>query len=122
MTVIKHSMCLIILMVMLNGCMRVAVTQDSGQDNLPIAYTGYSGQYNGFSLMLDERFDRFDKDIWKIGDGAVGGEAICRFQPQGVQVDNGILNLIIREEPIAAGWSNDHQQDKGVYDFSCGEA
>jgi beta-glucanase (GH16 family) len=121
MTVIKSSASLIIFMVIFIGCTRVAVTQDSGSDNLPIAYSGYSGQYSGFSLMLDERFDLFDENIWKIGDGAVGGEAVCRFQPQGVQVNNGLLNLIIREEPIAAGWSNDHEQDKGDYDFSCGE-
>jgi beta-glucanase (GH16 family) len=59
--------------------------------------------------------------MWEIGDGAVGGEAACRFQPQGVKVDNGLLNLIIRKEPIAPGWSNDHQMQKSAYEFSCGE-
>lgn len=121
MTIVKHSVSIIIFMTMLSGCTRVTKIQDSGAGVLPIAYADYSGQYSGFSLVLDERFDRFDENIWKIGDGAVGGEAACRFQPQGVQVDNGLLNLIIREEPIVAGWSNDHAMDKGVYEFSCGE-
>jgi len=121
MPIFKHSMSLTILLLVLNSCIGGSLVQDSGDDNLPTAYAGYSGQYSGFSLMLDERFDLFDENIWEIGDGAVGGEAACRFQPQGVQVNNGLLNLIIREEPIAAGWSNDHEMDKGVYDFSCGE-
>ena len=121
MKVIKHSVSLIIFMLILSGCSRVPETQQSSDDNLPIAYAGFTGQYSGFSLMLDERFDLFDEKIWEIGDGAVGGEAACRFQPQGVQVNNGLLNLIIREEPIAAGWSNDHEMDKAAYEFSCGE-
>jgi endo-1,3-1,4-beta-glycanase ExoK len=121
MAVIKQSMSLIIFMVALSGCVRVTETQNSVEDSIPIAYSGYTGQYSGFSLVLDDRFDLFDENIWQIGDGAVGGEAVCRFQPQGVQVYNGMLNLIITEEPIAPGWSIDHEQKKGVYDFSCGE-
>jgi endo-1,3-1,4-beta-glycanase ExoK len=121
MTVIKKSVSLIVFMFVLTGCMRVATTQKSDNDHSFISYAGYSGQYLGFSLVMDERFDLFNDNVWKVGDGAVGGEAACRFQPQGVQVNNGLLNLIIREEPIAPGWSNDHKQQKGVYDFSCGE-
>lgn len=86
-----------------------------------IAYPGYSGDYPGFTLVLDERFDYFDDKVWKKGDGAVGAESWCRFQNQGVQISDGILELIIREENIAAGWSEDHQQQKGDYPYSCGE-
>jgi beta-glucanase (GH16 family) len=106
---------------MLSGCTGVVATPPPADDSLPKAYVGFTGQYSGFSLVLDERFDLFDKNIWEIGDGAVGGEAACRFQPQGVSVHKGLLNLIIREEPIAPGWSNDHKMDKSAYEYSCGE-
>lgn len=85
------------------------------------AYPGYTGAYPGFQLAIDERFDRFDETLWHKGDGAVGGESICRFQPQGVQVEDGVMKLVIRREEIAPGWSEDHQQEKGDYPFSCGE-
>ncbi|WP_100658115.1 glycoside hydrolase family 16 protein [Alteromonas flava] len=85
------------------------------------AYPEYTGEYPGFSLVLDERFDEFNQAIWKTGDGAVGVESACRFQPQGVQVIDGILTLLVQEEAIAAGWSDDHQQEKNAYEFSCGE-
>lgn len=85
------------------------------------AYPGYTGHYEGFSLVLDERFDDLNPNVWRKGDGAVGGESICRFQPQGVQIVDGVLELVIREEAIASSWSEDHQQQKGDYDYSCGE-
>ena len=86
-----------------------------------LAYPAYSGVYEGFSLIIDERFDQFDDTLWRTGDGAVGGESMCRFQPQGAQVEDGILKLLVRAEPVAAGWSSDHEQEKGPYDYSCGE-
>ena len=120
MSSIKQIVNLPIFLLVLSSCTGGSLPH-STDDNLPIAYAGFTGQYNGFSLVLDERFDFLNEDIWEIGDGAVGGEAACRFQPQGVQVNNGLLNLIIREEPIATGWSNDHEMDKSAYEFSCGE-
>ncbi|WP_051275612.1 glycoside hydrolase family 16 protein [Aestuariibacter salexigens] len=96
-----------------------SVTKDHTQ-NID-AYPDYTGHYPGFTLVLDERFDEFNDRIWRKGDGAVGGEAFCRFQPQGVQIVDGILELVIREEPVADSYSFDHQQHKGPYDFSCGE-
>ena len=86
-----------------------------------IAYPEYTGEYDGFTLVYDDRFDAFNTDVWRKGDGAVGGESMCRFQPQGVQVVDGILELVIRQEPVAPSWSEDHQQQKGDYPFSCGE-
>lgn len=86
-----------------------------------IAYPDYNGEYEGFTLVIDERFDAFNDKIWQKGDGAVGGESICRFQPQGVQFNDGILALVIQQESIAPGWSIDHKQQKGPYNFSCGE-
>ena len=86
-----------------------------------IAYPGYTGEYDGFTLVYDDRFDAFNTDVWRKGDGAVGGESMCRFQPRGVQVVDGILELVIRQEPVAPSWSEDHQQQKGDYQFSCGE-
>lgn len=62
-----------------------------------LAYPGYTGVYEGFTLVLDDRFDRFNGEHWQKGDGAVGGESMCRFQDQGVQVIDGILELVIRE-------------------------
>jgi beta-glucanase (GH16 family) len=113
---------LAIIMMLLSGCVRGSLDQvSSNSDDLPTSYAGYTGSYSDFTLVLDERFDVFDKKIWEIGDGAVGGESACRFQPQGVQVENGLLNLIIRQEQISPGWSNDHQMDKSAYEFSCGE-
>lgn len=86
-----------------------------------LAYSGYTGEYEGFSLVLDERFDTFNSAIWSKGDGAVGAEAMCRFQPQGVQIIDGLLELVVRKETVAASWSEDHRQQKGHYDYSCGE-
>lgn len=98
-----------------------AYTDIQGSDDLPVAYEGYTGQYDGFTLVLDERFDSFNDTIWAKGDGAVGSESDCRFQPQGVEIANGKLNLIIEKENIESSWSEDHQMVKPAYAFSCGE-
>ncbi len=95
-------------------------TQEPTSD-LPTAYPSYTGEYEGYTLKLDERFDRFDDAMWEKGDGAVGGEAACRFQDQGVEVADGKLAIIVRREPIEPGWSDDHVQQKNAYEFSCGE-
>jgi endo-1,3-1,4-beta-glycanase ExoK len=121
-TPIKQRINLSILIMLLSSCGSGSLDLIHNKvDDLPAAYAGYTGNYRDFTLVLDERFDTFDTQIWEIGDGAVGAEAACRFQPQGVQVDNGLLNLIIRQESIASGWSNDHQMQKSAYEFSCGE-
>ncbi|MFT7562104.1 MAG: endo-1,3-1,4-beta-glycanase ExoK [Flavobacteriales bacterium] len=88
---------------------------------LPIAYADYTGEYEGYTLKLDDRFDHFDISMWKKGDGAVGAESICRFQDQGVEVTEGKLALTIRREAIESSWSDDHQKQKNAYEFSCGE-
>ncbi|MFT4940189.1 MAG: endo-1,3-1,4-beta-glycanase ExoK [Paraglaciecola sp.] len=88
---------------------------------LPKSYDGYTGKYEGFTLKLDEPFDYFNNTVWTKGDGAVGAESLCRFQPQGVNVVDGILELTIRQEKVSASWSKDHKQDKGDYNYSCGE-
>jgi len=93
---------------------------DGGQADLA-AYPGYTGAYPGFSLILDERFDDLDESIWSIGDGAVGTEAMCRFQDAGVRVRDGALELIIDRGEVPAGWSEDHQKDKKAYHYFCGE-
>ena len=98
-----------------------ALSDHRSEANELVAYPGYTGDYPGFTLRLDERFDRFDPDIWAKGDGAVGGEAMCRFTANGVQVVDGILELVIRKEHVPESWSEDHKQEKGVYDYSCGE-
>jgi beta-glucanase (GH16 family) len=114
-----------IAMILLSGCTETSqqdvIREDSDIVTGPIAYAAYTGVYQGYSLVFDERFDVFNNNIWKKGDGAVGSEAICRFQPQGVKVADGLLTLLVQKEPIAAGWSEDHQQEKGPYEFSCGE-
>lgn len=86
-----------------------------------IAYEGYTGEYPGFTLEVDDRFDEFNADFWQKGDGAVGTESACRFQPQGVQVSNGMLELLVQEEEVDAGWSIDHQKMKTAYAYTCGE-
>jgi beta-glucanase (GH16 family) len=86
-----------------------------------IAYEGYTGVYPGLTLEVDDRFDKFDAVLWKKGDGAVGTESACRFQPQGVQVKDGLLELLIQQEEIAGGWSKDHEKMKTAYNYSCGE-
>ncbi|EWH10573.1 hypothetical protein DS2_07068 [Catenovulum agarivorans DS-2] len=97
-----------------------AVLAASSADKL-ITYQGYTGAYPDFTLVVDERFNQFNTDLWAKGDGAVGSESICRFQPQGVEVKNGLLNLTIREQSVAASWSEDHQQQKNAYEYTCGE-
>jgi beta-glucanase (GH16 family) len=89
--------------------------------NLPTAYSGYTGVYSGYTLKLDERFDSLNTNIWAKGDGAVGSESMCRFTSNGVQVSNGLLELIVRKEFVPASWSNNHQGWKGDYNYSCGE-
>ena len=95
--------------------------QNTPPANLPTAYSGYTGVYPGYTLKLDDRFDSFNTNVWKKGDGAVGGESICRFTPQGVNVVNGNLELVVRSEYVAGSWSYDHNADKGAYNYSCGE-
>lgn len=85
------------------------------------SYPSYSGIYDGFSLTVDERFDTLDPTLWRPGDGAVGGESMCRFQDQGVVVEDGVLKLIVIEQDVPAGFSEDHNQEKGPYRFVCGE-
>ena len=93
----------------------------STPSNLPTAYSGYTGVYPGYTLKLDDRFDSLNTQVWAKGDGAVGGESMCRFQPQGVQVVNGNLELVVRSEYVAGSYSNDHKAEKGPYNYSCGE-
>lgn len=107
--------------VIMSACTQAPLDDQGKLESLPIAYSGYTGIYENYSLVLDERFDQFNTDIWQKGDGAVGSEAVCRFQPQGIEIIEGILNLIVKQETIAPGWSKDHQQEKGPYEFSCGE-
>jgi len=85
------------------------------------SYPGYTGQYQNFTLSVDERFDTFDTQLWSTGDGAVGKEGDCRFQIQGVQMRNGVMELTVNEEHIPSGYSNDHQAQKRAYEYSCGE-
>lgn len=113
----KH---LFLLAVILPFTTSTTLATASGSQDI-IAYPGYTGEYKGFSLVFDDRFNEFNDQIWHKGDGAVGGESDCRFQPQGVQIVDGILELVIRKEPIAPSWSDDHQQQKGDYNYSCGE-
>jgi endo-1,3-1,4-beta-glycanase ExoK len=97
-TSIKQSTCVYIVLIILSGCVQGTFeAEQRNVEDLPNAYAGYKGIYSDFTLILDERFDVFDEQIWEVGDGAVGGEAACRFQHQGVQVKDGLLNLIIRQ-------------------------
>jgi beta-glucanase (GH16 family) len=96
-------------------------SSSSSASSLPTAYSGYTGVYPGYTLKLDERFDSFNTNVWARGDGAVGSESICRFQPQGVQIVNGNLELVVRNEYVPGSYSYDHKAEKGPYNFSCGE-
>lgn len=99
----------------------IEVVANTTPSNVPTAYPGYTGVYPGYTLKLDERFDSFNGNIWAKGDGAVGGESMCRFQPQGVQVANGNLELVIRNEYVPGSYSYDHKAEKSPYNYSCGE-
>lgn len=96
-------------------------SSSTASGNLPTAYSGYTGVYSGFTLKLDERFDSLNTNVWAKGDGAVGSESICRFTSNGVQISNGLLELVVRKEFVPASWSNNHQGWKGDYSYSCGE-
>ena len=102
---------------LLIGVFGRAVAEDTTPDPL-IAYPGYTGEYPGFTLVLDDRFDSFDTEVWRKGDGAVGTEAMCRFQDQGVNVANGMLELVVQEGRVEAGWSEDHQRGATVMRLS----
>lgn len=104
----------------LTACATPTVSKYHQSDKLQ-SYTGYTGQYDGYTLVIDERFNEFDDSLWRTGDGAVGGESMCRFQPQGVVVEEGRLKLIVQPEAVPPGYSHDHAQDKGPYDYVCGE-
>jgi beta-glucanase (GH16 family) len=85
------------------------------------SYPGYTGEYAGFSLVLDERFDELDRKIWKKGDGAVGEESMCRFTRQGVRIRDGVLELVVDKRYVDGSYSRDHKQHKGPYGYYCGE-
>ncbi|MEO0548469.1 MAG: family 16 glycosylhydrolase [Pseudomonadota bacterium] len=106
--------------ILLSAC-SIAGSEVSIADAELEAYPGFTGAYEGFTLVIDERFDHFNPDIWRRGDGAVGTESMCRFQEQGVVVKDGMLNLIVSEEPVPASFSDDHQNQKPAYDYACGE-
>ena len=110
-------LCLGLLTVLLLGSCGAGPTGESP----PESYTGYTGEYPGFSLVLDERFDAFDDEVWEIGDGAVGEESMCRFHAQGVKVADGMLQLRIDRSYAPASWSENHQKFKSAYHFTCGE-
>ena len=99
----------------------LAATSHSVGAEALTAYSGYTGEYDGFSLVLDERFDKLDRSIWKKGDGAVGGESMCRFTRQGVRIRDGILELVTNKRYIEGSYSRDHKQNKGHYGYYCGE-
>ena len=103
------------------ACATPSDVTELAHDEALIAYADYNGTYDGFSLVIDERFDTLDPSLWKIGDGAVGAEADCRFHPKGVQIEDGVLQLVIKPMQVAASWSEDHQQEKNAYDYVCGE-
>lgn len=84
-------------------------------------YPGYTGEYAGFTLVLDDRFDDFNDKVWAIGDGAVGKESMCRFQDGGVQTGEGTLDLVIEEQRVPSGLSRDHRKIKNAYGYICGE-
>ena len=102
------------------SCATTTSPVEDGSDRLK-AYPSYSGTYDGFSLTVDERFDALDPALWRPGDGAVGGESMCRFQDEGVVVEDGILKLVVKEQDVPAGYSKDHAQEKGPYKYVCGE-
>jgi endo-1,3-1,4-beta-glycanase ExoK len=106
--------------IVLSSC-SIDIPSNSPIDDPFITYKGYTGEYEGFTLVKDERFNDFNEDLWVKGDGGVGAETHCRFQDQGVQVEDGLLELVVRKEYIQPSWSKDHQQQKDGYNFSCGE-
>ena len=75
----------VVAMTIVSPWMATSCAQPLEESN-PVAYPGYTGDYPGFTLRLDERFDRFDPEIWEKGDGAVGSEAMCRFTARGVAI------------------------------------
>lgn len=89
--------------------------------DLPLAYPEYTGRYDGFSLVHDERFDSLNAAIWEKGDGAVVSESDCRFVWGGARTAEGKLELIIKRQFVAASWSKNHKKMMRNYDYSCGE-
>ncbi len=85
------------------------------------AYPGYTGVYDNFTLAIDDHFDSFDSSVWAKGDGAVGTEGDCRFQDQGVRMEDGKMKLVIDRQSVPAGFSENHQKNKRAYDYICGE-
>jgi len=67
-----------------------------------IAYKGYIGVYPQFRLKIDDRFDSFNTVIWQKGDCGFM-EPASRFVPDNVQVQGGIMKLIIDKEELPGG-------------------
>lgn len=105
----------------LTGCAAPKDTVKEEAIDTLIAYPDYSGTYDGFTLKIDERFNTLNPALWKTGDGAVGAEAKCRFHPDGVQLADGVLQLVVKPMSVPPSWSDDHQQEKKAYDYVCGE-
>jgi len=93
---------------------------DEGGDHLPAAYPGYTGVYQGFTLVQDDRFSELDNSFWETGDGGFT-ENDCRFVPQGVQFADGVMSLTIQEENIPASWSYANENWVTEKNYSCGE-
>ena len=69
-TSVRQRINLVIVMMILSSGVGDALAQDlKSMHNLPTAYAGYTGNYSDFTLVLDERFNVFDTQMWEIGDG-----------------------------------------------------
>jgi beta-glucanase (GH16 family) len=68
------------------------------------SYEGYTGEYAGFTLLIDDRFDEFDSEKW-IKSTHTFIEQGCVLEQESVQFSQGIMNLVVNESNNAKGFS-----------------
>jgi beta-glucanase (GH16 family) len=68
------------------------------------AYEGYSGEYAGMTLAIDERFDEFNSEQW-IKSTHTFYEQGCVLEEKGVQFSEGIMSLVVDLAENSKGYS-----------------
>lgn len=84
-----------------------SVVQSSSSQNQvdPAIANKYMGQPEGnFILEINNDFDSHDPTIWDFSDGSWDGN-LSRFQSQNVEFIDGVLNIVMKKEFAAGGYS-----------------
>jgi beta-glucanase (GH16 family) len=67
------------------------------------AYEGYTGEYAGLTLLIDDRFDEFNSVQWIKSSHTFNVQG-CYLEQQGVQFSEGIMSLVVDASDNAKGY------------------